>query len=209
MCGSRSPASALAPSQDMVRHMPSRSSWPPYGSRRVSSSVGVGERTRSVASRAACSRITGRARGLRRPRGVPGDAGGGSAGRLRRLRRRQRDARGGRRCGSLLPMRPSAGRRASSPERGPARRRPRQGPVVRTSVLAIQPRPSASTKLAAQAAPEPTAPLRLGLGARPPQAIEGGRETGGGARRDSNAVVRSRSAAIPSRVAWQDGQSAR
>ena len=76
---------------------------------------------------------------------------------------------------------------------------------------ADHPRPTASTRLAAQAM------TCTGAGAarrRPRRRGGAGSRTKcgmvrGGARRASSAVVRSRSAAMPSRVAWQEGQTAR
>ena len=73
------------------------------------------------------------------------------------------------------------------------------------------PSPTAATRLAAQAA-TCSAPAALSPPPRPRARAACRRPAGtprGGARRDSSAVVRSRSAAMPSRVAWQDGQSAR
>jgi len=80
----------------------------------------------------------------------------------------------------------------------------------RASELAPQPSPTAATRLAAQA----TACARrrrwlATAAARSWSTSNAGGNPRGGARRASSPVVRSRSAAMPSRVAWQEGQSAR
>jgi hypothetical protein len=83
----------------------------------------------------------------------------------------------------------------------------RPGP---TTMLAVQPSPIAATRLAAHAAAR-TRRRRVCTrsAASPPSISKLGGMRRGGARLASRAVVRSRSAAMPSRVARQDEHPAR
>ena len=187
MCGNRSPASALAPSQDIVRHMPSSSILPPAsGSRRVSSSAGFGSSTRSAASRAACAEscegaTTSRGRVAASPVPVMAGAGGPAATGART--RRPRELRGsGSRRGGLAADRRGAHRPVPDARASGGVRRPRPG-GAQEHELALQPSPTAATRLAAQATDvQPAAALRLDLGRALAQAIERGRDSSRAAR---------------------------
>ena len=206
MWGTLRPASLCAPSHDIVRHMPSNCRPSPGrgDSSGLSSSTGAGSITASLAARMESSRALRAAAAAeavgRRPSyrtGVGAAAGGRTRGAAGAAAPPESAGASGRGAGAAAAGGPS--RLASDAVR--------PGP---TSALAVQPRPTAATRLAAQA---PMRSRRRRVCTRAAASSwsvskAGGRRRGG-ARVESRAVVRSRSAAIASRLARQDGQAAR